>query len=372
MNIEFTQIPDKLKYPPRHKAILSTMHSDVVAYVSSHFKNTYSYRSKVTAVMNTLSYIILNGEAMPFSWNPNAPLSLDTVDEFMCKSSLGDLFLDERKITWDIEPVEEAPVSATRAAVTKKAEAPVRDKPSVIPTPKEDLYIKPPTIPQYNKDKVWMSGWMNGEQYVIYESLPRVPTRQNEISVTTDLTYFTDDDLLRLFPNHLIRTRAACMYEHIDGIDFDEDIGLILPIEGYTREQLLNNIIQYPHIFKLTRLIEGQIVSFYTSIEVDGELRNVAEIWDDIPESAVIPRTSEFIKEYVVRRYLLERDVKGIQHKYPIFGRLDPFLTLFTTQDHYADLGFKDPIELAKQCVSSRVAYKQSRNPIIRGLRSNA
>ena len=131
-------------------------------------------------------------------------------------------------------------------------------------------------------------------------------------------------------------------------------------------EQVRDNIIQYPHFYKLKRFIKGEFVSFYSNIEIDGELYDTLEIWDSLPESKVIPRTSEFIKEYVVRRYLLERDILGIEHKYPMHGTLEPFLTLFSIPEDYCRFGYPDSAELAAKCVKSRISYKQSRNPIIR------
>ena len=76
---------------------------------------------------------------------------------------------------------------------------------------------------------------------------------------------------------------------------------------------------------------------------------------------------SDFIKEYVTRRYILERDIKHIDHKYPIFGDLSPFLTLFMPRENYESLGY-DTEDIAIRCIISRVDYKKSRNPVIRRL----
>ena len=178
----------------------------------------------------------------------------------------------------------------------------------------------------------------------------------------------TDSELLNLFPTEFIRTRAECMYEEHPGIKCDSQLGLILPIKGYTEKQLRDNIIKYPHIFKLMKCVEGSFESFYSTIEIDGQLHKISEVWKNLPESKSIPYTKEFVKEYVVRRYLLERDIKHIDHKYKIFGSLDPFLTLFAPADFYVFAGYKKPVELAKSCVIARVNYKQSRNPVLRRL----
>jgi hypothetical protein len=119
------------------------------------------------------------------------------------------------------------------------------------------------------------------------------------------------------------------------------------------------------------REIDGKQCSFYSHIEIDGKLVNILDIWDELPESQIIPKQADFIKEYVVRRYLLERDIDGIKHKYPMFGDLDPFLTLPLTIADYKDFGYTDAVKLARQCVASRVNYKVSRNPIVRRLEHN-
>ena len=237
---------------------------------------------------------------------------------------------------------------------------------NIIPTSKEDLYIRPPSIPRFDISSPYLDKIINNTHYTIYRSLPEVPITQSQISVTTDIDRMTDMDLLRLYPNTFIRTRSATMYESHSNMELDEDIGVIFPICNYTADQIKDNIIRYPHIFKLMRMIDNKIVSFYSNIEIDGVLYNTLEIWDTLPDSKYIPRNSEFIKEYVVRRYLLERDIDKIDHKYPIFGALDPFLTLFTTKEDYIRMGYRDTLNIARQCVISRVNYKQSRNPILR------
>lgn len=113
-------------------------------------------------------------------------------------------------------------------------------------------------------------------------------------------------------------------------------------------------------------MVNGEIESFYSTIEINGEIHNILDIWDSLPDAKRMPKSSEYIKEYVARRYLLERDIKHIDHKYKMYGSLDPFLTLFTTSDMYKDFGYTDSLEIAKCCVRSRVNYKQTRNPIIR------
>ena len=69
----------------------------------------------------------------------------------------------------------------------------------------------------------------------------------------------------------------------------------------------------------------------------------------------------------MVRRYLLEEEA-GVVHKYPMYGTLLPYLTLFMPPEEYIRRGYKDTLNIAKQCVASRVSFKQSRNPVLKRL----
>ena len=175
-----------------------------------------------------------------------------------------------------------------------------------------------------------------------------------------------DRDFLNLFPNHVMHTRRPAMYEKVDGLYYDTDIGTILPIEGYTLEQCIDNVIKYPHLFQLKRFVKNEWVMFSSYIEINGELLPSVSAWNDIPDSNKIPAHPEYIYEYVLRRYLLERDIGKVYHKYDLWGTLDPFLTLFAPADWYAKHGYKDSLDIAKKCVDSRVSFLRSRNPIIR------
>lgn len=385
--MRFTEIPAKLQYPPKLRAKLSTLHSSVVQYVSDNYVQTLRFRQSVITAMNVLSYIIISGDSMPDNWSEDCPLSnLPDIDSDVCKSTIGNLYLEVKPIYWDLTPVEssESPIEAesksesnpmytphTKTVSKNLVNVPEPEKYKQL-TSKEDLYLKPPKVPQINVNKMWASGYLDGNQYCIYETLPVVPTVQNEISATTNVEYMSNSDLLRLFPNTIIPTRNPACYIEYENLKYDEELGTILPIEGYTLEQILENMIKYPHFYKLSKQVDGQIVNFYTTIEIDGELHKTLDIWDKLPESKKIPRNSELIKEYVIRRYLLERDIKGIKHKYPIFGSLDPFITLFMPPEKYAQRGYSDAVEIAKCCVKSRVSFKQTRNPVIRRLRDAA
>lgn len=361
----FTQIPNELKYPPAIRSKLSTIHSNIISWAVDNCQGTYKERKNIIQIMNSISYICLSGDSIPSNWNSSDPFTNSpSIDDYTCRNYLGNIYILEKNVTWDIER------SIPKSIGKVETKHPIKFGEvtnQVEPTAKEDLFIQSPKIPRFDKHKVWLSGYIGDELFEIYESLPLVPTKQNEIAVTTDIDKFTRSDLLRLYPNCFIQTRAACMYKPVEGIPLDPQFGLLLPINGFSEDQRLKNIIEYPHLYKLYRLLDDKLVSFYSSIEIDGVLYNVSDIWNDLPESSIIPYSPDFIKEYVTRRYLLERDIKHIEHKYPIFGSLSPYLTLFMPKEDYESLGY-DAEDIARKCIISRVSYKQSRNPVIRRL----
>ena len=421
--IKFTDIPEKYAVPRQFKAKLSSVHSEVVIYVVDHFSNTKKYRQKVTDALNYLTYCVINSENPDFSWSKSSPIDTmpSDIDFNAVEEYTGALFLTEDAIQWDVSPsdhfrsldegkesnnspVSDQPIKSTKSETNaskyesnmKKISNPVSsstvinkplkavreaqgkasgNKPvakSLQPTPKEDLYIQPPKYPRFDTSKVWLKQVSGDDMLVIYTTLPEIPTRQNEISVTTNIDAMTDSELMNLYPNQFIRTRSAKMYEKVDGLSYDDELGVIIPIEGFSEEQVIDNIIQYPHLYKLRKIDQtGNTSNFYRSLEIDGELYPVEEIWDNLPESVDMPRDPEFVKEYVVRRYLLEESV-GKEHKFKLSGSLDPFLTVFMPPKDYVKRGYKDTLSIVKQCVRSRVRYKQSRNPILRRLGQNA
>lgn len=371
MKIKFTQIPDRLNYPQAYKGQISTFHSKIIEAAAAEYIGTFKQRQRIINVMNTISAMIVSGDSVP-STMPGSQLidQLDVMDDALCRTVLKSAYIVEKDIIWDLEvilPPEES------TDVEQSAESPPVQSYEVqstnlvdTPTPKEDLYLKSPMIPQMNIKQPWKARLISDTPYVIYTSYPEIPTKQNEISCTTDVDRLTPKDLYNLFPNRLIQTRASNMYEYTPTLTYNETLGNIIPVSGYTDNQLIDNIIKYPHLFKLVRKIDDEFVSFYSHIEIDGELYRVADIWSILSESKVIPFTQEYIKEYVVRRYLLERDIAHVQHKYPMYGTLDPFLTLFMPASMYTAFGYRNTLDIAKQCVQSRVSYKQSRNPVLR------
>ena len=242
-------------------------------------------------------------------------------------------------------------------------------QPVVNATPKEDLFI---TIPKYPKVADVSSSLPNN----IRVSLPLVPSKQSEISATTDVNSMSEEDLLNLFPNTFIRTRSPLMYKPRQGITLDPDYGLLIPVEGFTDAQVRDSIIRYPHIFQLARQMEdGTFTSFYNDMEIDGELVNILKVWKYLPEAKIIDIDSlnstseqiEFIKEYAIRRYILERDIAGVKHKFDVRGSLPEFLTLFMPASMYKKEGYGNALDIAKKCVSARVSYLRTRNPRLVG-----
>lgn len=242
-------------------------------------------------------------------------------------------------------------------------------QPVVNATPKEDLFI---TIPKYPK----VADASNSLPNNIRVSLPLVPSKQSEISATTDVNNMSDEDLLNLFPNTFIRTRSPLMYKPRQGITLDPDYGLLIPVEGFTDAQVRDSIIRYPHIFQLARKMEdGTFTSFYNDMEIDGELVNILKVWKYLPEAKIIDIDSlnstseqiEFIKEYAIRRYILERDIAGVKHKFDVRGSLPEFMTLFMPASMYMKEGYGTAVKLARKCANARVSYLRTRNPRLVG-----
>lgn len=366
--IRFTKLADVLRYPPNCRAQLATLHSTIIGYVSENYVNRSAFRRLVIQTMNTVSYRVVSGDSIPAEWSPSNPLTnlmLENDSTMSYHLKKVGLYIDENTIDWDVVPAETSVQKDNKPA---DIVSPKQIVPSIVETPKEDLYIQPPVVPRFLYDRPFASGRSGNDQLVIYTSLPEIPTKQNEISVSTDVTKMSDSDLLNLFPNRFIRTRSQSMYERQAGLEFDDVLGVIPKVSGFTSQDVRLNIIKYPHIFQLRRNGPEGTVSFYSYLEVDGELVKLTDVWQDLPDTKNVPLNSDYMKEYSVRRYLLERD-SGMDHNYTMVGSMDPYLTLFTTPKQYSELGVKlSPVELAKACVASRVSYKMSRNPIIRRL----
>lgn len=374
--IRFTSISENYQVQRSVKAILSDLYSSVITYVMKHFDGTMTYKQTVVRIINILTYAAYASEMLPTNWSKLNPFeNIPDIDDDTIQDTLGDIYLTVDAIEWDV-PIVDNPVPVTTnlsntsfTSITHQSVMPIKDA-SVIETPSTDLYIQAPVLPQFDVTKPWVQKQCGSDIMTIYTTLPEIPQKQRDISITTDVNKMTDSDLLRLYPNHFIRTRAPEMYKPQTNMDFDKDFGVILPIDDYTEAQVLDNIIKYPHLYKLVREQNNELVSFYAYMEIDGELVDTLSVWDSLEISKWIPKNAEFIKEYIVRKYLMDIEYKGATFKYPIYGTLNPYLTLFMPAEEYMKRGF-DAVELAKQCVLSRVSYKQSRSPVLRRIREN-
>ena len=371
--IRFTSISETYKVQRSVKGKLSELHSSVITYVISHFDGTMAYKQRVVKVLNILTYALYASEPLPLDWRKDDPFTnVPDIDDDQIQETLGDVYLTVDAIDWDVQVSDTAPIvpgALMRSVVSAPAEPVVKDV-TIKETPSTDLYIQAPDIPQFDVTKPWIQKQCGSDLLTIYTTLPEIPQRQRDISITTDVNKMSEDDLIKLYPNHIVHTRAPIMYTPQTNMDFDKDFGVILPVDDYSREQVVENIIKYPHLYKLAREQNNELVSFYAYMEINGELVDTLEVWDSLEISKWIPKNAEFIKEYIVRKYLMDIEHKDAKFKYPIFGALDPYLTLFMPATEYAKRGY-DVVELAKQCVVSRVAYKQSRSPILRRIKAN-
>ena len=375
--IRFTSISENYQVQRNVKATLSELYSSVITYVIKHYDGTLAYKQTVVKIINILTYAAYASELLPTNWSKNNPfVNIPDIDDDTIQDTLGDIYLTVDAIEWDVQVVDSPnePMKVITGTsfkpVTALENIPAKDV-TIKETPTTDLYIQAPELPQFDATRPWVQKQCGSDLMTIYTTLPEVPKRQRDISITTDINKMTDSDLMNLYPNHFIRTRASEMYVPQTNMDFDKDLGVILPIDDYSKDQVIENIIKYPHLYKLAREQNNELVSFYAYMEIDGELVDTLSVWDSLEIAKWIPKNVEFIKEYIVRKYLLDIEYKGAEFKYPIYGTLDPYLTLFMPAEDYMRRGF-DAIDLAKQCVKSRVSYKQSRSPVLRRIRESA
>ena len=386
--IRFTSICENYKINSIYRSALSPVYSSFILYAKRTYDGTARYKRLAVKVINILTYAKYTSMVLPYTWSQSTPfLNMPDISDEELEETLGDVYLTVDAIEWDLDVVSESDllrnkseaaksdVIITKAVVVPPASLP-EYHPMVRKSTLDDVSIKAPEIPQFDISRIWRQKKCGADLLTIYTTLPEIPKVQRDISITTDVNRMTDFDLMNLYPNQMLRTRASIMYVPQAGIPFDKDLGVILPIEGYTQEQLIENIIKYPHFYKLARYDKSWpdnngFRGFYSSIEVDGELIDTLDVWNSLDISKRVPTTTEYIKEYVVRKYLLDRDIGHKEFKYPLFGTLDPFLTLFMPMAEYQNRGY-DPIETARACVNSRVSFKQSRSPILRRMSESA
>lgn len=381
--MKFTQLVDKYKYPPKYRAVIYEYFIYLFEYICAHHKGTNSWCNKCRRAFNLVVYYILRDGRLPDSWNLDDPFNtMPQIPDITLKDSLNALYLDVSDIQWDIEIVEDSDVeveqnvqTSTKASQTSakpvKVEVEILDeiKSSNITQP-EDVYLQGPIIPRFDVNSIYATKKVDSETFTIYDAFPSVPTRQCEINITTDVNKMTDKELLNLFPNQFIYTRPAALYSEIPGWDYDEKLGAIPKILGFSKKQIIENIVKYPHLENIIRkgYIDGKeaYVEFWKYIEINGKLYKTTEKWDSLPDTQKIPRTKTVVEEYVLRRYLLERDIQGVEHRYNMYGELSPFLTLFMPAKDYMKYVTLNSIDIARLCVNSRVNYYYSRNPMIR------
>lgn len=409
----FSQIPDKLNYPKLHKRI-SSMQSDVISYYLDNSSNlTASDKRYIIDILNCISYKVMIGDFIPDYKNAEELIEYitnnisDSVDVSDYLQKLSNMYIDFKSITWDIQNsdthvckverlvseldisvressdnVESSNYSALESSVAIKNNAQFTSSQDTViesntivnveSSCKEDLYIQGPKIPRFDFQQPFLYKVDGPDTLAIYTTLPLVPTKQCQISCTTDINLMSDSDFNKLFPDKLIQTRGEMMYD-IDlankySLDYDDKLGILIPIQGFTLNQIRDNVLKYPHIFQLKKWVDGKLTNFYSTIEIDGSLHKISDMWSILDDTKSLPKCKDFMKEYVVRRYLLERDILHIEHKYYMLGTLDPFLTLFMPASNYVQYGYSDSISLSMNCVKSRVEYHRSRNPILRRL----
>lgn len=368
--MNFTQIPSELHYPRKHLAALSSMHSSIISAFISDYSSASSRpkRREITNILNCISYIIISGDSVPSEFDVDNPLETfdaSGYDESDVRSTIGNLFVNFDDVVWDIQ-IDESITSESNPKHEPVAtmKTPVQSSNS-LETPKENLWLKPREIPRFDPTKPWLHIAKAGSEYTIPASIPTIPTRQRDITITTNVDLMSNSDIDKLFPNQFIRTRKPCMYEPVSGVELHDTFGLILSISGFTRDQVLDNIIKYPHMYIVRRDVDGEIRNFYTDIEIESELKSIESVWDELEDTKSLPRTKDFMIEYVVRRYLLERDNNTVSHKYLMIGDLKPYLTLFMPKSQYEQLGY---FNIGRDHVRSRVAYLQSLNPMLRSI----
>lgn len=413
--IRFTELIDKLPYPPKLRSKIIQYHSDVLVYAENNYTGYKKFKQSVTEALNKLAYLVIVGQDIPENWDHKHPLeNLPDVSVSELQSKLHELYLIPSAIKWDISiiddvlknfnevtdvAVKEAPKSSStqKSKTTTVVEAvvpavgptqcaiPNYDKLSDIdeseevenPTPYEDIYPTPPPIARLDYSRKYISKTIYGKEYCIYYSLPEVPTKQCEISITTDVNKMTDSELLSLFPNRYLCCRSS-LDVPFEGTDYDKDLGIIPKITGFTREQVIDNIIKYPSLpFKLFRRVgkdartkENRLVKFVNFIELDGKVYPIKDVIDEIEDLQGI-QYQPYVSDYILRRYLLERDVKHIDHRVKMYEEIQPWHTLNRTVEQYARFGYKNAVEMARQCVKSRVALIEHCNPVLRRIKED-
>lgn len=370
----FTQIPDvilsKQNVPIDLKQVqssVSTKLSSIVTYVSKNFQSSPKYRKKVIDLMNTISYYVITQDSAIEEWDELNPFeTISIIDSIDCKEIVKDFFILQNEVQWDdIENINETSANNLSKTVFKHNSVPKK----IIAAKslgRADLSFKFPAYPSIDTTKIWKIAKDDADRPIpIYCTVPEIPETQNQISITTDISKMCTEDLLNLFPSSIIHTRYIGMYEKIDGFSYDDVLGYIPKISGFTESQIKSNIIKYPQFNYMYRIVDGKQIQFTKHIEIDGNLMPLKEAIYAVSDMKRLPKNKYFIWEYIIRRYLLERDIKHIQHKYPLVGSFDPYMTLFMPAEEYKKQHL-NPENLAKKCVEGRIKFYTTRNPLLR------
>lgn len=242
---------------------------------------------------------------------------------------------------------------------------------------RSDISLLTSTMPAIDCTQVYLKSLdLAGRPINVYPTLPTIPTNQCEVSATTNIDTMIDMDFLKMFPNEVIRARHPMMYGtftdvvNVYGdpmeIEVDEVLGYIPVINGYTREQIIDNIIKYPQFTYWYRQEGRDRTPFTKYVEIDGELvprmKWLRESKD--PDLNNVPGNEYFIKDYMYRKYILDEEYGGIEHRYPPFGTYGPFMSLFMPKELYHKFGYKDAASIGRQCVQNRIDFFRSRNPL--------
>ena len=361
---------------------ISKMFSDILENLMSMYVGTRKQKHSYIMLLNTLTYKVLQGDSIEFIYGQeDPPLGIEPVSDDILKSETGVLYIDFDRVSWDmsigsihdvsksIEKSDIKPPKLSKDVSKKSLKSSIQSKIDSTrrSSKKSDISLTLYKYPRIDTSKIWMIGEDEaGRSIPIYMTLPRIPAVQRDISLTTNIQDMTSRDLLHLFPEHFIQTRRPEMYEEISGFDFDMQLGFIPKISGFTKGQVVDNIIKYPQFNYMYRVVDGERISFLKHIEIDGELIPLSDAINSVDDLMTLPHDRVYYWDYIVRRYLLERDYGVVVHKYPLYGSFDPFMTLIDSQSSYISWGYEDVLEIAKQCVLGRVNFYQSRNPIVR------
>ena len=359
--------------------------NEVIEALNKSFKHT----KNVAYFLNVLQYANLNNDSIAYTQFTKSEIlaimekgfssvfSYESLSEVELKSVLKSNYIDYKDIT--LEEVNESRNRFLAQILNQNKFEDISSnngiETSSIQTEEDAEYwaqsvrLDFPYIPQPDGTSKVVEFQVNSVTYCVYgESV--LPWNQSQITALTDCNAFSDKDILNLFPKIRLYTRSPYMYQKYDGLDYDDDLGVILKIKGFTKNQVKRNIIEYPHLSYLDRWVKQKgkdvTIPFWKHVEIDGEIVPTVSIWNELDDTKILPQTESFMNEYVVRKYILERD-SGVEHNYPMRGELGPFLTLYSNPEYYESYDY-DPIEIGKKCIDSRVKFKRSRNPIFKML----